>query len=464
MIPDTWRQRLAVAYRTFDIAAVAMNAKYSDTTGSASRQLRLTTLIRLRWLAVIGQSVAVVFVGLFLGFPFPVIPCFVLIAGSAILNIYLGINHPRTHLLAPGQSFRVLGFDIVQLSGLLYLTGGMTNPFVFLINVPVVVSATSLPLRLTLALGGLVVLATTFLAFQHMPLPWLPGEEFSVPIIYTAGLWVALVSSLAFTGIYAWRVANEARLLGAALNATELVLQREQHLSALDGLAAAAAHELGTPLATIAVVVREMEKAAGAGEDDNGDIALLRSQTERCREILKRLSSLSTVSEEHLARLPFTSLIEDVVAPHREFGIGIMLEAGHCYGPEPVGHRNPGIIHGLGNLIENAVDFAGKTVHVTWRWDEATVGLTITDDGPGFQPAEIERLGEPYKTGRPDRSAEGGGGLGLGIFIAKTLLERSGATIRFSNGARNDIGAVVRVTWPRKAFDNATPTQQETGN
>src|SRR5690606_8251052 len=222
-----------------------------------------------------------------------------------------------------------------QLAGLLYLTGGLTNPFSLLMTVPVVISATSLPLVWTGVLGAYVVIVACAIAFFHLPLPWFPGTELAMPTVFVVGMLIAVVSSIAFTGIYAHRVAEEARLLANALAATELVLQREQHVSALDGLAAAAAHELGTPLATIALVAREMEKTLGDDPRFREDVTLLRSQSERCREILKRLTSLSSESEEHMARLPLTSLIEETAAPHRDFGIDIKLEAGETVGPEP---------------------------------------------------------------------------------------------------------------------------------
>ncbi|TIP32915.1 MAG: sensor histidine kinase, partial [Mesorhizobium sp.] len=226
-----------------------------------------------------------------------------------------------------------------------YMTGGLTNPFSVLLSVPVVISAASLPLRLTAVLGALVIAAATLLVFFHLPLPWYEGAPLSMPFIYVAGMWMAVFASIAFTAIYAFRVAAEARLLANALAATELVLQREQHLSALDGLAAAAAHELGTPLATITVVAKEMEKALGEDPKFSEDVKLLRSQSERCREILKRLTSLSSEGEAHLSRLPLTSLVEEVTAPHRDFGISIRLRPGERIGPEPVGQRSPGVIY-----------------------------------------------------------------------------------------------------------------------
>jgi two-component system sensor histidine kinase RegB len=415
-----------------------------------SNRLRLNTLIRLRWLAIFGQSIAVLVVAYWLEFPLPVGLCFALIAGSAWMNLWLAFRYPAAHRLKPLAAMGILTFDSLQLAGLLYMTGGLTNPFSLLMTVPVVISATSLPLRLTAVLGLLVMAVATFLAFFHLPLPWSEGAPLVMPFVYVAGMWMALLSSIAFTAIYAFRVADEARLLANALAATELVLQREQHLSALDGLAAAAAHELGTPLATITLVAKEMEKVLGKDPKFHDDVTLLRTQSERCREILKRLTSLSSEGEPLLTRLPITSLIEEVIAPHRDFGISIKLKPGERIGAEPVGRRNPGVIYGLGNLVENAVDFAHTSVSVSWTWDDASVLLTITDDGAGFPAEVIDRIGEPYMSTR--QGAEPGGGLGLGLFIAKTLLERSGASIVFSNSSGPGEGAVVQIKWPRSVF------------
>lgn len=418
-----------------------------------SRMLRLNTLIRLRWLAVVGQSAAVIAVAYWLGFPLPVSLCFALIACSAWLNLFLAFRYPSTQRLQPEAALGILMFDALQLAGLLFMTGGMTNPFAVLMTVPVVISATSLPLRLTLLLGAVTVAAATGLVFFHLPLPWFPNTELPIPFIYVAGMWLAVVSTIVFTAVYAWRVAEEARQLANALTATELVLQREQHLSALDGLAAAAAHELGTPLATIALVVREMERSIGKDSKFHDDVALLRTQSERCREILKRLTSLSSTSEEHLSRLPFSSLIEEVIAPHRDFGIQIKLEASEQSGAEPVTRRNPGVIYGLGNLVENAVDFARDDVVIRWGWNTNRVMLQVIDDGPGFDAEILDRIGDPYMTTRGNqRDGQSSGGLGLGVFIAKTLLERSGAQVRFRNATEQGKGAMVEIDWPRNDF------------
>ncbi len=415
--------------------------------------LRLSTFIRIRWLAVAGQSAALLLVGSALGFQLPAVACAALVAASTVLNLYLSLRYPATQRLDPNGVFMVLLFDVLQLSGLLYLTGGLSNPFALLILVPVVISATVLSILLTVALGFLAVGLTTLLAFFYLPLPWYPGTELTLPLVYLAGNWVAIVSSLAFTAIYAWRVAREARQLAEALTATELVLQREQHLTDIDGLAAAAAHELGTPLATIALVAKEMSNALVADERFRDDLALLNTQVARCRDILKRLSTLEPDNRDYFGRLPLSALIEDVVAPHREFGVAIETVAGSRTGTEPVTVRNPGVLYGLGNVIENAVDFARGTVRIVSGWTAEAVEIAIADDGKGFPADVIDHLGEPYASGSRPRERESGGGLGLGLFIAKTLLARSGATVSFRNGAAPGQGAVVTIRWPRAVFE-----------
>ena len=418
-----------------------------------SQRLRLATLVRLRWLSVAGQTACVVFVAWGLWWKFPVAACLALIACSVLLNIYLTLSFPASRRLSSTAAASVLTFDILQPTGLLILTGGIQNPFtVFLIVPSIIASATQPPLT-TVALSVLAVLATTALAFVHMPVPWPAGQELWLPPTYVFGLWFAIVTTLVFSAIYIHRVAAESRALADALSATELVLQREQHLSALDGLAAAAAHELGTPLATIALVAKEMGRSVARDDPQREDVDLLIEQSARCREILRRLSSLSSSSEEHLAQLSVTSLIEDVAEPHRNFGVAVKVRTDGKVGAEPITRRNAGVVYGLGNIVENAVDFAESEVIITAGWDADTVRIVVLDDGTGFSPETMARIGDPYMSDREARERDGGGGLGLGLFIAKTLLERSGATIGFANRAEpGRTGAVVEIVWPRALF------------
>lgn len=417
----------------------------------SNRHLRLDTLVRLRWLAVAGQSAAVAGVHFGAGFALPFGWCFAVIAISAWLNIALRIRFPLSHRLKDGPATALLAFDIVQLAALLYMTGGLQNPFAILFLAPVLISATALPPPRTLLLGALAAALATLLSLFHMPLPWSGPERPVLPAAYQFGNWAALVLGLAFTGIYAWRVAKEARDLSDALAATELVLAREQHLSQLDGLAAAAAHELGTPLGTIALVARELTRLAPPEGEMAEDIALLREQVERCRGILGKLSSLQDEDAGPLDQLTLRLLIEEAAGPQRPFGVPFEITmTGEK--PEPICRRNPGMIYGLGNIVDNAVDFARSKVSIAAEWTPTLVLLTIADDGPGFPADVLLRAGEPYLT-RGTAESRAGGGLGLGLFIAKTLLERGGAALEFSNRPAPETGARIRIAWPRALFE-----------
>jgi two-component system sensor histidine kinase RegB len=419
------------------------------------RNVRLDTLVRLRWLAVIGQTGAVVVVHFGLDFTLPLGWCLAVIGLSAWLNAALRLHYRMTHRLEPDRAAWLLAFDIAQLAVLLFLTGGLQNPFAFLFLAPVLISATALPERMTLMLGGFAALCATALVFVHLPLPWESDEPLVLHPIYMLGIWLSLLLALGFISAYAWQVAEEARLLAEALASTELVLAREQHLSQLDGLAAAAAHELGTPLSTIAVVVKELERALEPGSPHAEDVKLLREQAQRCREILAKLTELST-SAAPFDRMKLSALLEEVISPHRNFGVTIDVVLPPDRATEPVGAHNPAILYGLGNLVENAVDFARARVEVAAGWSAHDVAVTISDDGPGFPLEVMDRIGEPYVTSRGrgrGAAPEDESGLGLGLFIAKTLLERSGAGLAFINRSPPATGAVVRVRWPRADFE-----------
>lgn len=419
--------------------------------------LRLDTLIRLRWLAVAGQLAALVVTSQILGFRVPILPFVLALAASAVLNLVLRSRFAVSYRLSDRAASALLAFDVVQLAVLLYLTGGLENPFALLFLAPVMISATVLPPRQTLMIGIIVVISATIIGFYYLPLPWFSGETFALPLLYRLGSWFAILLGVAFIGVYAWRVAEEARQLAEALSATELVLAREQHLTQIDGLAAAAAHELGTPLATIALVAKELEKTGPQDGLIGDDIRLLVQQVSRCREILKTLNSLGHEEAGPLGMMTLGLLLEEVIAPQRSFGIDLEVIPQGA-GDEPRLRRNPAILYGLGNLVENAVDFASEAVLIEALWDDQRVTIRISDDGPGFSPEILARLGEPYVTSRigPRRTkSEGESGLGLGLFIAKTLLERSGATLAFSNALKAERGARVSIFWPRDVFTHA---------
>jgi two-component system sensor histidine kinase RegB len=421
------------------------------------RNVRLDTLVRLRWLAILGQTTALLVVYYGLDFELPIYACLAAIALAAWLNVALRLRFHMTQRLEPDRAAWLLAFDIGELAVLLFLTGGLQNPFAFMFLGPVLLSATALPPRFTLMLGGFAVACATILVFVHYPLPWDSDDPLQLPPIYMMGVWLCILLAIGFIGAYAWQITEESRQLADALAATELVLAREQHLSQLDGLAAAAAHELGTPLSTIAVIAKELERAIAPGAPHGDDVRLLREQATRCRDILAKLTELSAGGEP-FDRMPLTALIEEVVAPHRNFGVTIDVTTPGERGTEPVGARNPAILYGLGNLLENAVDFARDRVSVDAQWSEDSVAVTISDDGPGFAPEILGRIGEPYVTSRrhhQDGIVEEPAGLGLGFFIAKTLLERSGAALSFNNRPPPERGAVIRLSWSRSDFERS---------
>ncbi len=431
---------------------MAVQPEENARFGRASRQIRLQTIVWLRWLAVVGQSVTILIVAFGLEFPLPLLTCAVLIGALAVANIFLSARFPATYRLEPWEATLLLAFDLLQLTALIYITGGLSNPFAPLICVQVIIAFASQPLKHSLILLVFAVFCVSAIAFSPFPVPWYPGEELPIQFIIHIGIWCSIVATMLFAAFYAYRISHEANQLADALAATELVLEREKHLSQLDGLAAAAAHELGTPLATISVVAKEMERELAKDERFGEDVALLRSQSERCRDILRRLTSLSAEGEEHLRRLPLSSLIEEVMAPHREFGIKMHVVEKSGRANEPIGARNAGILYGLGNLIENAVDYATEMVTVTVEHDQQQVKVIIEDDGEGYAPDILARIGDPYVTKR--QNEDRAGGLGLGLFIAKTLLERSGATLYFENRGPHVAGARVTVIWPRFIMDD----------
>src|SRR5260221_849801 len=418
------------------------------------RYVRLDTILRLRWLAALGQLAAIFIVVQGLGFDVPIVPCVTIIGLSALLNLVLQISFNPMQRLEPVYAAALLALNIVELAALLFFTGGLQNPFSFLFLAPVLISATALPIRLTIAIGVLAVACASALVFFHFPLPWDSDDPLVLPPIYLLGVWLSILLAIGVTSLYAFQVTEEARKLSDALAATELVLTREQHLTQIDGLAAAAAHELGTPLSTIFLIARELEKSVHGDEHLASELKTLREQARRCRDILAKITQLSA-SGAPFDRMPLSTLIEETVAPHRDFGVAIKVRLAVAATREPVGARNPAILYGVGNILENAVDFARTTVEVNAWWNADTVEIVISDDGPRITPDMLKRIAAPYLSRRPsaDEAQNGHSGLGLGVFIARTLLERTGAKVSFTNRTFPDHGAVVEITWPRNSFE-----------
>ncbi|AWK86322.1 ActS/PrrB/RegB family redox-sensitive histidine kinase [Azospirillum thermophilum] len=415
----------------------SMPARWTNLDG----RITLRTLIVIRWIAIVGQFATVAFVHFMLLFPLPIGPVLSAIGASVLLNLVAMAQHGGRMRLADRDAALYLGYDMLQLTLLLYLTGGLSNPFAILLLAPMTVGAAILSRYSVVLLTGLNLICLTILALWHFPLPWQEPVPAMAPL-YAFGVWLSLSVSATFIAVYVFRVADEARRFADALAATQVALAREQRLSSLGALAAAAAHELGSPLGTIAVVAKELGRELGPDSPHAEDVGLLQSQVMRCREILAELARKPEADGgDPFERLPVTALIETAAAPHRLGHISFVLER-HGKGdiPEPVVRRAPEIIHGLGNFIQNAHQFANRQVTVAVAWDERATTITVMDDGPGYAPHLLGRIGEPYLSSRADRT----GHMGLGIFIAQTLLEKTGASVTYSNNRGGGARVVVR--------------------
>ncbi|MEL7490411.1 MAG: ActS/PrrB/RegB family redox-sensitive histidine kinase [Pseudomonadota bacterium] len=419
--------------------------------------VRLRTLTTLRWLAVAGQTAAIFLVHFGFGFPLPLGLCLAAIAASAWLNLFVTLRFSPQRFLSDREAAGYIIFDIAQLCVLLFLTGGLLNPFSVLIVAPVTIAASVLSVRLIAIVCVIAVAGISLLALMHLPLPWRVGETIALPGVYKAGVWAALSFSVLFFSAYARRIAAEAAEMKSALAATQLVLAREERLAALGGLAAAAAHELGTPLATIQVTAKEMARELTGRDQLRDDATLLVSQAERCRDILSRLSQRGDEGDAMLDRLQIDTLLREAAGPFLDQAEGpaIIFDIIAADDAEDLlfVKRQPEITYGLRNFIENAVEFARSKVLMTARWSPEKLTISIHDDGRGFPQEVLARLGEPYVGSR--HAARKKRGMGLGFFISKTLLERTGAEIKFDNVAwdrDNPVaGAWVSVEWPLSA-------------
>ncbi len=408
----------------------------------------LRALVMIRWLAIVGQLAALLVVHYGFGIALPLPAAFSVVGASVILNVLLSLRRPVREGLGEPEAMLYLGFDILQLSALLYLTGGLTNPFALLIAAPVTISAATLSRRGTISLSVLAVVCASLLVVWHLPLPRLfDGLEF--PGIYLTGAWSAVVVGTIFLAAYVGSVAAERRRITTALGASQLALAREQRLSSVGALAAAAAHELGSPLSTIAVTVGELVYQIPPDNPWAGDIAILKVEIERCREILAELGRRPDEADDEspFSLQPLGVFIESAIAPYDQGGAALEVrKQATDDSDEPVLRRRPEIVHGLGSLVQNAVQFADGHVVVQANWDADSVTIGISDDGPGFPPAVLDRIGEPYVSSR--RHVDGH--MGLGIFIAQTLLEQTGARLTFANRRR---GAHIDVVWRRTSLE-----------
>lgn len=425
--------------------------------------VRLRTLILLRWMAITGQLAAITVADRYYNMQLPLGLCYLAVGASIIANLVSIFVFPENKRLRELEAMLTLLFDLSQFSFLLYLTGGLTNPFALLILAPVTISASALDLRTTILLGTLSIIFVTLTAFVHVPLRFEDGSILSVPVLFEFGFWLSIVIGILFLGLYSRKVSSEIRSMSDALLATQMALAREQKLTDLGGVVAAAAHELGTPLATIKLVSAEMMEELADQPALHEDAKLIRDQADRCRDILRSMGRAGK-DDVHMRIVPLASLVQEAAEPHR--GRGKTVEFAFYPGidgseRQPSVFRHPEVIHGIRNLVQNAVDFARTTVWIDGEWTDEAITIRIVDDGEGYPPHVIGRIGDPFVRSR--RSAQDLArrpeyeGMGLGLFIAKTLLERTGAELTFANASDPFLtpeerpersGAIVEVIWP----------------
>ena len=402
--------------------------------------VRLRTLIVLRWIAIIGQVLAVMTarhlfelrldMGLFAA----------IIGLSVLANTIFAFVYPHNKRLTEAEMTAMLAFDTVQLAALLYLSGGLHNPFAILIVAPVTVAATALTLRATIVVALVAFASTTLVAIVHIPLQSEAGEILQMPQIFVFGFWLAILITIMFLGVYAHRITAEMRSMSQALLATQMALSREQKLTDLGGVVAAAAHELGTPLATITLVSSELADELKDHPEHLEDAQLIRQQADRCRDILHSMGKVGK-DDMMVRQAPLSAVIEEAAEPHINRGKNVRIRVGDdtiLAANQPVVYRRPEVVHGLRNLIQNAVDFSSSTVWIDLCWTERAMSVRITDDGAGYPPHVVGNIGEPFvgkrRGGQVAQNRPEYEGMGLGLFIAKTLLERTGAELTFSNG------------------------------
>ncbi len=430
-----------------------------------SHWIRLRTMILLRWFAIVGQLAAITVAQRMYNLQLELGLCYLAVGVSVVGNLVAIFVFPQNKRLSETENLLMVMFDLLQLCFLLYLTGGLHNPFSLLVLAPVTVSAAVLTLRSTVLLGMTAFLLVTAMMGYHLPLRTEAGEVLRLPDIFVFGQWAAISIAILFLSVYARRITREMHSMSDALTATQMALARAQKLNDLGGVVAAAAHELGTPLATIKLTSSELADELEDRPDLREDAILIRDQADRCRDILRSMGRAGK-DDLQMRQAPLVEVIREAAEPHQDRGKEIVIEDGPGPGGEygqPQILRRPEIIHGLRNLVQNAVDFARTTIWIEVMWTDKAISVRILDNGQGFPPDLIGRIGDPFvrrrRAGIETRERPGYEGMGLGLFIAKTLLERTGAELSFANGAdpylparrsgTDRSGAVVEVVWPR---------------
>ena len=409
------------------------------------------TLVILRWIAIIGQFTAINLVYFYLKLDFPVLIAHLVLFSGFLTNSYLQFGIRSITIKDFYASFFLI-YDLIQLTVLLYLTGGISNPFSILMIIPAIVSSTFLSMGTTIILGILTIAFLFLLTIFHYPLPGIHDHSMTFPKLYLTGYFLAIIVGLVFLCYFGIRFSGESKRRSDAINKVQQVIAKEYELESLGGQAAAAAHSLGTPLATISVVASELKKELGKNTEHSKDIDLLVSQTKRCGEILKKISKKQIIDDEFFSKASLEDLLSELISSFKETStkeitLNLKEDKNKIFF-----QRSPEIIYGLRNFIGNAVKFSRTGVKILLSSNQKNIEILITDDGPGFPEDIINILGEPYIKSKSSQINDNAG-TGLGTFLGKTLLERRGAKLSFSNGKNNN-AALVKISWECKDLTN----------
>ena len=412
-------------------------------------RLEKKTVVILRWIALIGQLLTIYFVHFYVGFDLPLIFCSLTIFCGGLTNIFIQFNF-RKNQLSNIESTILLFYDVIQLSVLIYLTGGVTNPFIIFLIVPALISSTLLNLASTLFLSIITIMSLTLLTFNYFPLPSEGNLHFHVPDYYVYSIPSALVIALIFLNYFGFRFGYEARRRGNALNKLELVLAKEQELESIGHQAAAAAHSLGTPLSTITVIAKELKKEISHNKEFKDDVDTILEQAKKCGDILKKISQNQIIDDEYVKNITLQDLLFEITKSFEnltEKNLNLNLENAK---KRISIKRSAELTYGIRNFVGNAVKFSKKNIYINLVSNNQNTILQISDDGPGFPDDIYKIIGEPYISTK-SKKLKSKAGLGLGTFIGKTLLERKKANIEFLKSS--DGGALVEISWNNKDFN-----------
>ena len=414
--------------------------------------LKKSTYITLRWIGIIGQLISVYFVYFFLDFDFDFIYSNLIISIGILSNLFLIIFYKKTQI-SDRSALIFLLIDIFQLGGLIYLTGGIVNPFVIFIIIPSVFASSNLGLRTNLFLVITTISLIIFLTFFSKELPAPLSDHFHVDDYYFYAIPVALIIALVFLNYFAIIFGSESRLRKEALNKMEEVMAKEHEMLSLGGQAAAAAHSLGTPLSTIKIITQELSKQLKNQQDVIQDIQLLSSQVERCNQILKKLSLNPNQEDDFIDEdLAIRDYLRDIISSFKETSNkDFILNLSQDLNSKKI-TKSIEIVYGLRNFIGNANKFSFSKIYINLKSNSNFTEITIADDGNGYPNDIISKIGEPYLKSFKQKDKDKVG-LGLGLFIGKTLLEKNFAKLNFRN-SESIGGAEVTIRWKNKDLFN----------